>query len=34
MDRRLQLHDARPPRHGTVLPIMQAEYDRLLQQWG
>jgi hypothetical protein len=22
------------PRHGTVLPITQAEYDRLLQHWG
>jgi hypothetical protein len=22
------------PRHGTVLPITQAEYDRLLQRWG
>lgn len=22
------------PRHGTVLPITQAEYDRLLQKWG
>lgn len=22
------------PRHGTVLPVTQAEYDRLLQRWG
>jgi hypothetical protein len=22
------------PRHGTVLPITQAQYDRLLQRWG
>lgn len=22
------------PRHGTVLPVTQAEYDRILQRWG
>ncbi|TDB80604.1 RICIN domain-containing protein [Micromonospora sp. KC721] len=22
------------PRHGTVLPLTQAEYDRILQRWG